>query len=55
MRKMALAAVLAATLLLPMPALAKGEGVGLWMEGTVSCPRRPMLVRAVSRPGAFRC
>ncbi len=36
MRKMALAAVAAATLLLPTPVLAKGEGVGLWMEGTVS-------------------
>lgn len=36
MRKMALAAIAAATLLLPMPALAKGEGVGLWMEGTVA-------------------
>ncbi len=36
MRKMALAAVVAATLLLPIPVLAKGEGVGLWMEGTVS-------------------
>lgn len=36
MRKIALAAVAAATLLLPMPALAKGEGVALWMEGIVS-------------------